>query len=481
MVMRGDQHYGASIIHRRLLFLSHATPEDNVFATWLSSQLAIAGYEVWCDVTQLLGGERFWDDIEEAIDQATFRFLFVSTLEANTKPGTLRELKLAEEARDKHGLGDFIVPLKIDSFPFESMRQGLTDLNIMRFDAGWADGLRDLLKLLEREGAPKSESANAGAVKAWHTRSIKNDRKKVRSNDPYLSNWFKLRLPRSLFAHKFRGPAANLEKVAQAFPHPGRVVGQRLITFAPLDAVTLSIGDVWSHDETVRLETDQFIADGSRVLEIARFDASNIVTDLIQQAWHIEMTRRELGEFPLASGLVARFFTDQQLERNKAHFTPVRGKPTYRQLVGTKSKYTADGAKVRDGYWHFALSASTQLDPFPRVVLRHHVIFSDDGRTPWDKPERMHKARRKVCKQWWNPAWRDRLLAFTAQLADDEGKLELRTGGDPIAVTMKPERFVSPITFYEDGQVGLNEAEDTELIETAEDDDDEEPDGSAAQ
>jgi len=53
---------------RQLVFLSHASPEDNAFARWLATQLAIAGYEVWCDVTNLLGGEAFWKDIAEAID-----------------------------------------------------------------------------------------------------------------------------------------------------------------------------------------------------------------------------------------------------------------------------------------------------------------------------------------------------------------------------------------------------------------------------
>jgi hypothetical protein len=33
-----------------------AVPQDNGFATWLATQLAIAGYEVWCDVTELC----FW-------------------------------------------------------------------------------------------------------------------------------------------------------------------------------------------------------------------------------------------------------------------------------------------------------------------------------------------------------------------------------------------------------------------------------------
>ena len=137
-------------IQRKILFVSHATPEDNDFAKWLASQLAIAGYEAWCDVTELLGGERFWNNIEEVIDTATFRFLFVSTLHSNKKPGSLRELKLAQEAQSKHRLKDFIVPLKIDAFPFSSMQDSIQDLNMVRFDETWAGGLCQLLALLER-------------------------------------------------------------------------------------------------------------------------------------------------------------------------------------------------------------------------------------------------------------------------------------------------------------------------------------------
>ena len=54
---------------RRVLFISHANPQDNTFAAWLAAQLAIAGYEVWCDVTKLLGGEAWWSDIDQAIAQ----------------------------------------------------------------------------------------------------------------------------------------------------------------------------------------------------------------------------------------------------------------------------------------------------------------------------------------------------------------------------------------------------------------------------
>lgn len=466
---------------RRVLFLSHATPEDNTFAKWLASQLSIAGYEVWCDVTALLGGERFWNNIEEAIDEATFRFLFVSTLEANKKPGTLRELKLAQAAQEKHRLGDFIVPLKIDAFPFGSMQESIQDLNIMRFEFGWAEGLRRLLALLEREGAPKSAASGANTVMDWYTRSIEADRKPVRTTDSYLSNWFRLTLPKWLFAHRFRGPSDTLEKLAKAFPHPFRVVGDRLLTFAAAHEVVMALGNDFDEAGLAVLETRTFSSDGNETLGVASFDASNMVSDLVRQAWETELTRRGLCAFPLSSGLVARFFPDGQLEKNKAHFTPAHGKPTWRQLVGRKSRKVAGGGKVPDGYWHYALSASPQLGAFPRIVLRHHVIFSDDGQTPWDKPDRMHKARRTVCKQWWNAAWRDRLLAFSAQFEGENGKLSVATGGDPLLVSMKPERFVSPVSYFEDGAAGLDESAEIELVEEAAIDDGEEPDDSAAE
>ncbi|MGH9689647.1 MAG: toll/interleukin-1 receptor domain-containing protein, partial [Candidatus Acidiferrales bacterium] len=61
---------------RDMIFVSHANPEDNEFARWLSLRLANEGYPVWCDLTKLLGGETFWDDIQKAIKERTIKFLF---------------------------------------------------------------------------------------------------------------------------------------------------------------------------------------------------------------------------------------------------------------------------------------------------------------------------------------------------------------------------------------------------------------------
>ena len=145
-------------------------------------------------------------------------------------------------------------------------------------------------------------------------------------------------------------------------------------------------------------------------------------------------------------------------------------------MVGNKSKKTPEGEKVPDGFWHYALSASPQIAPFPRLVLRHHVIFTDDGEKPWDKPDRMHKARRSVCKQWWNREWRDRLFAFTSEIAKGQKEIRLPVaGGIELLVKSKPMNFISPWTYYEDGDDGLDESKEIELVEEEQEDDDDDP------
>jgi hypothetical protein len=70
--------------------------------------------------------------------------------------------------------------------------------------------------------------------------------------------------------------------------------------------------------------------------------------------------------------------------------------------------------------WHFAVSARAAVHPEPVLMLRSHVLFSDDGLKLWESAAHMHRARRSQCKNWWNDDWRDRLLATMTGLADGE-------------------------------------------------------------
>lgn len=458
---------------RSVIFISHATPQDNTFAAWLAAQLAIAGYEVWCDVTKLLGGEAWWSDIDQAITDATFRLLFASTLEANRKPGTLRELRLAFDTQKKHGIKDFVIPLKIDGFPFASMQQSLQDLNCVRFDDTWAAGLRNLLKLLEREGAPKSPAAGPGCVTDWYKRSIDQKRQIVVSRERCYSNWFPLSLPEEIQFHKFKGPAESLPGVCDALGFPHKTHGEFLVTFAPLTTVVEALGPHFS--STKMCKSTVFIEGGFSDLDIQPFDASNIVSDLVRQAWDLAMGNRDFSFHTMASGQKAWFFKHNKLEKNRGYYEPAPGKRAYRQLVGLKTRKKMDGSRVSDGFWHYSVSATPNLHSLPRLVLKHHVIFTDDGETPWAAPERMHKARRSVCKNWWNAEWRDRLKAFAAGLGGATKQFALPVGGgENVLVSMSAMQFTSPWTYFEDGRDGLDESVEIELVEEEESGDDEE-------
>src|SRR5947209_4866049 len=72
---RGSSDLGAAmgrasitpLADRKVVFISHANPEDNAITAWYGARLAAAGYEVWTDLTRLLGGEEMWLDIDDAL------------------------------------------------------------------------------------------------------------------------------------------------------------------------------------------------------------------------------------------------------------------------------------------------------------------------------------------------------------------------------------------------------------------------------
>ncbi|QDU70648.1 toll/interleukin-1 receptor domain-containing protein [Mucisphaera calidilacus] len=107
-----------SIEHRDAVFVSHANPEDNAIATWLTLRLTREGYRVWCDVVKLRGGDDFWKNIEAAIRLRTRRFIFVTSRVSNQKPGTLKELAIAEGVARTLGENRFIIPVKVDDLPY---------------------------------------------------------------------------------------------------------------------------------------------------------------------------------------------------------------------------------------------------------------------------------------------------------------------------------------------------------------------------
>ena len=107
-------------MNKDTIFISHATPEDNDFTIWLASRLELLGYEVWLDKNALLGGEKFWETIDDTIRNKTIIFLLVYSqnifqkdihgfvIPGKVKDGIYKEFGFAESIGKNNKIDDFI-------------------------------------------------------------------------------------------------------------------------------------------------------------------------------------------------------------------------------------------------------------------------------------------------------------------------------------------------------------------------------------
>lgn len=447
---------------RDVLFVSHANPEDNDFARWLALKLVSLGYHAWSDVTRLLGGEDFWRDIEQAIRQHTVKVLYVLSRSSNQKEGTLRELKVAHDVRKKESFSDFIIPLHIDDLPFSDFNIQLASLNAIDFSRGWAPGLKQLIAKLEKDQVPKNPAFGPDAVRQWWANAFNVEQGTATGPEVHTSNWFRIELPPTVYKHTLIGLMADKEP---EFPFPA-TFRNAIVTFAPAAVVEHHAGGL-KVQATVPIKTSDYLNDADFKVQREQRD---IVAGFINQAWQLAVSKR-LQAYKMSGGRIAFYFDTESLPEAEVKFTGVTGKASRRALMGYKT--TAQGKR----HWHFALSAKAALHPEPVMMLRTHVLFSDDGMHLWESPSAMHRARRTQCKSWWNDDWRDRLLASMTWLADDDAAIALPLGDTVHAkVSARPVEFSSPIALneqaldegaVEDGAYDDDDSEDDEGLEGA--------------
>ena len=198
---------------RDTLLLSHANPEDNEFTLWLALQLANEGYRVWCDLTKLLGGEVFWDDIEEVIKTRAVKVLYVLSRTSNAKDGPLKELHFAQGVAKKEKLKDFVIPLHIDDLPHGDITIEITRINTVPFAQSWGAGLAKLLEKLEEDNVPKDPKFNRTAVNEWWRTQFSAEQGLRKEPEEYLSNWFPITLPTHIYFHSLSRKSIGMLEV----------------------------------------------------------------------------------------------------------------------------------------------------------------------------------------------------------------------------------------------------------------------------
>jgi len=448
--------------NRNMVFVSHANPEDNLFAQWLSLQLAAHGYPVWSDVTRLLGGEDFWNDIQHAIANRTVKFVFALSRASNKKDGTLQELAYAKEISKKLAsqIKDFIITLRMDDIPYDEIDIRVNRLNHIPFQDSWAKGFAQLLAKLEEDEVPTNPNFTPSAVTTWWRTQFSAELGVRNEPEELLSNWFPVvSLPEHIYFHNVsRRRAGKLEVDEQSMPYPAIVESIFLITFAKAE------------DFDGKLGNEMYIARAgeprklSEILEEQK-DFGKHLFRLFRLAWEQTLRERKLRVYELSSNARAFYFTKGQVQNDKIFLTGVDGERTWRAMVGHSSRTNPRTGITSVRYWHFGLQARPMVHPVLAYVLKPHVLFTNDGVTIWASKKRLAAARRSQCKDWWNDEWRDRALAAASYLANPDGKIVLKLGSDVVVeVASRPLMFKSPVS-YTDPQMLRRSPEEAEPVD----------------
>jgi hypothetical protein len=439
---------------RDTLLLSHANPEDNEFTLWLALQLANEGYRVWCDLTKLLGGEVFWDNIEEVIKARAAKVLYVLSRTSNAKDGPLKELHFAQGVAKREKLTDFVIPLHIDDLPHGDITIEITRINTVPFAKSWGAGLATLLEKLEQDNVPKDPKFNRTAVNDWWRTQFSAQQGMRTEPEEYLSNWFPVTLPTHIYFHSLSRKHIGQLEVTTPLPYPAIHDGNHLITFAEADDFEGKLGpEMYIAEPGDPLVVTDLLAEPKTIFGKHLFQ-------LLRMAWEQMLEDRKLPVYELANKAKCFYFPKNRVPNDKVFFTGVDGEKTYRAMVGFSTRTNPTTGISVKRLWHYAVQARPLVHPVFAYIFKSHVLFTNDGTTVWESKKRLASARRNQCKSWWNDEWRDRTLAAATYLCDGTDKITVNLGSTvSLSLPPTPLTFCSPVS-YTDPQLLRYSADD---------------------
>ncbi|WP_439401740.1 toll/interleukin-1 receptor domain-containing protein [Bradyrhizobium sp. DASA03068] len=449
---------------RDSVFISHATPEDNAFTLWLGGRLTALGYHVFADILRLKGGDDWERILEDAIRQRAKRFLLVGTPGGIQKQGVRNEINLAVETAKKIGDGGFIVPLRLAAYPPPLQ---IAHTQYINFEKGWAQGLAELLPLLEEANVPRH--AVPEETKAWQNLQLKDARSIDKGPEQLVSNWLDvISMPTSIAFFDFKsGISIGAAQKARAdCPIPIAVHNRGLLAFAPLHQLQEYFGPNLPIEIIDTCDIDTFLSKGWRSQHLAPKDCRSKFTDIVRRALDAHFASKGLRSFEYASGRLAWWATARHatLDQHTFAWTSLRGR---RQLVGRSEK--------RGFYWHYAVNCLVRSSPLRHVRVTGRVVFTSNGQDLIGDPRRLHRMRRTFCKGWRNDKWRDLLLAFWHWISDGAEFVDIALGEEnAMRLSLPPRVFTAPFGISSPSDALQDDQDDDALTDYEDDQEDDE-------
>lgn len=427
---------------RPLVFLSHATPADNEVAMWYAAKLRQRGYRVFLDLDSLPPGSDFWSVIERTVRDRVGRFILLLSRNSNRAPGVLNEIQVATAVERELGADNFILPVAIDDMPAREANIQIARRQIVKATELHV-GLRAVLDDLRESGIPQEPYTR-------ETELLLSDRTGgtiLREPAEHSTNWFRiLEQPSGAFAFSFRDQKKTRFTRSRV---PGAWVSGFFITFADEATIRSALDDPSSIRDVQRVPIGSLEADVSG-LSTAPYDLSS---RLLRSSFQHLCEKRNMRSYRMAGRATCVYFPQGILDKNRVDVPRPGRRVARRNVSGYGTSTRPDGTR-RVWYWHYGMSTGYRSVPFPLLVVHHHVLFSDDGRTIWDSTARLQRARRRECKDWWNDEWRDRLEGSMAWLSSGSTEILIPAGEfGAFRISSRPVQFTSDVT-YRRGQSG---------------------------
>lgn len=435
-------------VKRTVIFISHATPEDNYFAAWLASKLKVLGYDAWVDLNDLNKGDSFYTVIQPIIENRAAKFIAVNTNDyvrkaQNQHSGVSRELNCAISITD---LTNFIIPIKVDETDYNKFPMHYKGWDAIDFYGNWQTGLIELERELSKAGLPKKINFD-NPINLWFE-SIKVQNTVLEKKESYYSNWFDVHFPNKLYIHQ---TVNTSKKQTHALPYPFVMEANRIITFAHQEQISnvIPISRSWEFFSKQLLSEHDLKVDDEYTLKEPR----KKLVWLLNNCFEGHLRKQNLifwdrGKEAKRKMFYFRYF-DTRVPVNLARY----GKKGHRKLTGrTTETINKINQKV---HWHFAISASADLHPKPHYKIFYSVVFTDNNFIRFSK-EVHHSLRRSVPSEWYNRKWFETLLAAMLKISPslDDNQIQIDVGGnESLEVANKPYTGISKKGYIEPDNV----------------------------
>lgn len=448
---------------RNIVFINHAAPEDNDFSIWLASRLQLLGYEVWIDKNALLGGEKFWEEIDQVIRNKTIKFLMVysqnicqkdkdgNILLGKLKDGIYKEYSLAENIGKQKAIDDFILLLNLDGAEY-NLFIGADRLNQISFYDNWADGFKQLEKKLKKDNVNQINSLKDKNFGDWYESQYLVPNRIIIKKELYYSNWWPIELPEYFYIYQFHSDEQAKAIIKQGVNFPISRIVNCISSFEPelkFETLYNGVTNLVIAQKTFTIKISDILLGFESTIFPTHRDTENHLKQLLKQIFHLLMKKRGMFWYEMANKRYAYFYTPANLVSQKVKF-----KYPYRTNRIDKTKNLIGRHKFL-GKWHFAISEKPILYPLVAYSLKNHLIFTDDGFKVWRKNDdeidtaKIHRHRRMKGKTIFNEGWRDLLIAFLHGLKNEE-KIEIVLSQNfTLKMPITPELFWSWFGYYD--------------------------------